>query len=113
MKRLPFHRSDAARVLQALLAAPGTFYQICERAGVAIETDREERAQRSIFATLVDDGHAWLGGQGNLIYSLTSEARAELAPPAPYIGQVAGPAYRGIVYVAPALVVRRAKESRA
>jgi hypothetical protein len=104
MKRLPPPHATAARVLRALLAAPGTFYQICERAGLAIETDREERAQRSIFATLVDDGHA---RQSGLIYSLTSEARAELAPPAPYVGQAAGPAYRGIVYVAPALVVRR------
>jgi hypothetical protein len=110
MKRLPPPHATAARVLRALLVAPGTFYQICERAGLAIETDRDEALQRKLFETALADGHA---RRSNLIYSLTSEARAELAPPAPYIGQVAGPAYRGIVYVAPALVVRRAKESRA
>ena len=110
MKKLPDPRSGAHKLLRQLAAAPGTFYQICERAEIDIEDDRAERIQREIINSLIEGGHAHLVG---VVYSITSAARAALAPPAPNAGQVAGPAYRGTYHPAQVRIVRRAAGARA
>ena len=110
MKMLPNPRSGAHRLLTALLAGPGTFYQICERANVDIEDDRAEAIQRALFDEIVDGRQAYLVG---LVYNITTPARNALAPAAPYVGQVAGPAHRGPGRPTPVLIARRAAGARA
>lgn len=103
MRKLPHEREAGYKLLQTMLAGPGTFYQICERAEFDIESDRAENILREVFAQMLDGGHAYLSG---VTYTISSAARAALAPPAPYVGQVAGPAYRGTPTLLPARVVR-------
>ena len=105
MRKLPDTHRAARKLLHTLAAAPGTFYQVCERAEYDIETDRGERIMRSVFNSLVDTGHITFDG---LTYTITIAARAIIAPPAPFVGQVAGPAFRGTPYVAPVKITRRA-----
>lgn len=109
MKKLPDPRHAAHKLLTALLAGPGTFYQICERADIDVESKRAETGQRILFDGLVDGGHAKFVG---ITYSITSAARAALDPPAPYVGQVAGPAYRGAPNVGAVTIARRAVGAR-
>ena len=97
-------------LLKTLARQPGTFYQICERAG--INTDATVRAQ---FDDLVRRGFASLNG---IVYTISTRASAALAAPgapAAYCGEVAAPHFRGIVMPMPVRVVRRpsAREARA
>lgn len=110
MKKLPPPRSGAHKLLITLVAGPGTFYQVCERASADIESDRAEKIQRALFDELIDGGHAHQVGN---LYHITSAARVAIAPPAPYVGQVAGPAYRGTPAPAPVRIARRAAGARA
>lgn len=110
MRKLPDPRHAAHKLLSAMLAGPGTFYQICERADVDVESKRVENGQRALFDAMVDAGHAKFDCH---VYSITIAARDALSPPAPYVGQVAGPAYRGIAHFAPVTIVRRAAGARA
>lgn len=110
MRKLPDPRSGSYKLLIQLAAAPGTFYQICERAKVDIESDRAERNTRELFNSMIVGGHAHLVG---LIYYITTAARDAISPPAPTSGQVAGPAYRGIHYPTPVKIARRAAGARA
>lgn len=110
MRKLPAPRSGGHILLLHLLAGPGTFYQICERADVDVESRRVENGQRALFDAMVDAGHAKFDGQA---YSITTAARDALSPPAPYVGQVAGPAYRGVPHPTPVTIVRRATGARA
>jgi hypothetical protein len=100
-------------LLVALQQAPGTFYQVCERAGFDIEDTRLEYALRKIFDRLIG-GNARVDG---IIYHLTDEARRALNPEAaaavPYVGQVAGPAFRGTYHPSQVRIVRRAAGARA
>ena len=52
MKRIPLPKPDSRSyaLLQALIAGPGTFYQIAERAGFDIEEAGIENRLRMIFA---------------------------------------------------------------
>lgn len=108
MRRLP-HTPAAHKLLQTLLAGPGTFYQICERAGIDVERVGDENVQRALFAKLLDAEHIYLD---KLTYSISSAARLAIDPPAPYVGEVAGPAYRGTVQAMPVHVVRRERAVR-
>jgi hypothetical protein len=92
-------------MLVQLATAAGTFYQVCEALEFDIENDKVEKVCRAHFDDLVDAGHAYLVGP---TYHITSAARAAIAPPAPYVGQVAGPAYRGTPAPAPVRIARRA-----
>ena len=110
MRKLPDPRHAAHKLLVAMLTGPGTFYQICERADIDVESKRVENGQRTLFDKLVDGGHAKYDGK---TYSLTIAARDALSPPAPYVGQVAGAAYRGPNCATPVTIVRRAAGVRA
>lgn len=92
-------------ILQAALEAPGTFWQLCERAGVDVESRGDETRVRRLFESAVRQGHLKADG---IIYSLTEPVRIRLAgKPIPYAGQVAGPAYRGTPHPAPVTIIRR------
>jgi hypothetical protein len=97
-------------MLRQLVAGPGTFYQICEKLEFNIEDDKVEKVCREHFHDLVDAGHAYLV---DLTYHITTPARAAIAPSAPYVGQVAGPAYRGTPHPMPVTIARRAAGARA
>ncbi|MBV6321936.1 hypothetical protein [Duganella violaceipulchra] len=111
VKIFPPAGSRSRALLIALQQGPGTFYQVCERANFDIEDSRLELALRHIFDHMIG-GNVSLRG---LTYSLTEDARISLgeAPPAPYVGQVAGPAYRGTAYTAPVKIARRAAGAHA
>ena len=106
MKRLPLPKPESRSyaLLQALIAGPGTFYQICERAGFDIEEAGMESRLRMIFSRGIQ-GHARLDG---IMYVLKEASRAALlgiqTAPA---GQVAAPHFRGVAGAMPVLVVRR------
>lgn len=110
MKKLPDTNRAARKVLHTLAAAPDTFYQVCERAEYNIDDDRTEKLMRAVFDSLVDTGHAAYDG---LNYSITTAARATIAPPAPYVGQVAGPAFRGAIGHTAVKIARRASGAQA
>ncbi len=91
--RLPRIESREHMILKHLLVAPGTFYQISERADFDIEPAGTEASLRKIFDGMVQRGTASLNG---IMYSITPSARAALAPPGEqYVGQVATPHHRG------------------
>ncbi|OEZ70775.1 hypothetical protein JAB5_27950 [Janthinobacterium sp. HH103] len=106
MRRLPLPKpsSRSYALLQALIAGPGTFYQIAERAGFDIEEAGMESRLRMIFSRGIQ-GHARLDG---IMYVLKEASRAALlgiqTAPA---GQVAAPHFRGVAGAMPVLVVRR------
>lgn len=110
MRKLPEPSTGARKLLVELLDGPGTFYQICERLNIDIESNRAEFIQRELFNRLVEGGHAYLVG---LVYDITTPARNILAPAAPYVGQVAGPAYRREPRVSTVTIARRAAGARA
>lgn len=102
--------SRSMKLLTELLNGPGTFYQICERAGFDIEDAKTESMLRAIFDHMIGGNVCLIG----INYHLTNEARRALkVAPAPYVGQVAGPAHRGTHYVAPVTIARRAAGARA
>ena len=91
-------------LLQALIAGPGTFYQICERAGFDIEEAGMESRLRMIFARGIQ-GHVRVSG---ILYQLKDASRdAMLGIKPPPQGQIAAPHYRGVAGAMPVLVVRR------
>ena len=107
---IPAKDSRSHALLTELQKGPGTFYQICERAGFDIEDSQLYGPLRKIFDHLIG-GNVRLVG---IMYHITDEARLALgeAPPAPYVGQVAGPAYRGTPYQGVARTVRREAGAR-
>lgn len=112
MKRLPLPKPDSRSyaLLQALLAGPGTFYQVCERAGFDIEESGMEHRLRMIFLRGIQ-GHVRVSG---ILYELMEASRdALLGIKPPSQGQVAAPHFRGVAGAMPVLVVRRnAAEAR-
>ena len=106
MKRLPLPKpgSCSYALLQALIAGPGTFYQIAERAGFDIEDAGIEHRLRMIFARGIK-GHVRVSG---ILYELKDASRdAMLGIKPPPQGQIAAPHFRGVVGAMPVLVVRR------
>ena len=106
MKRLLLPKPDSRSyaLLQALIAGPGTFYQIAERAGFDIEEAGIEHRLRMIFARGIQ-GHVRVSG---ILYELKDASRdAMLGIKPPPQGQVAAPHFRGVVGAMPVLVVRR------
>lgn len=102
---IPQKHTRAFAILTELLRGAGTFYQICERADLSIESKTDERNVRHALDTLHRTGSARLSG---VTYSITDRARAAMGEPsAPWIGQVAGPAYRGTPTSFPVKIVRR------
>lgn len=108
MKRIPLPNPDSRSyaLLQALVAGPGTFYQIVERAGFDIEEAGIEHRLRMIFSRGIQ-GHVRLAG---ILYVLKDASRdALLGIKPPQLGQVAAPHFRGVAGTMPVLVVRRAQ----
>jgi hypothetical protein len=106
MKRrpLPKPESRSYALLQALIAGPGTFYQICERAGFDIEEAGMESRLRMIFARGIQ-GYVRVSG---ILYELKDASRdAMLGIKPPPQGQIAAPHFRGVAGAMPVLVVRR------
>ena len=106
MKRLPLPKleSRSYALLQALIAGPGTFYQICERAGFDIEEAGMESRLRMIFARGIQS-HVRISG---ILYELKDASRdAMLGIKPPPQGEVAAPHFRGVAGAMPVLVVRR------
>jgi len=100
---LPKQGSRSYALLQAMLAGPGTFYQICERAGFDIEEAGMEHRLRMIFSRFIQ-GNVRLVG---IRYVLKDASRALLLGAEPeQPGHVATPHFRGTVGVMPILVVR-------
>ncbi len=106
MKRRPLPKleSRSYALLQALIAGPGTFYQICERAGFDIEEAGMENRLRMILARGIQV-HVRVSGT---LYELKDASRDALLgiKSAPQ-GQVATPHFRGVAGAMPVLVVRR------
>lgn len=106
MKRLtlPKPESRSYALLQALIAGPGTFYQIAEHAGFDIEEAGIEHRLRMIFARGIQ-GHVRASG---ILYEFKDASRDALLgiKPAP-LGQVVAPHFRGVAGAMPVLVVRR------
>ena len=101
---LPKQGSRSYALLQALLAGPGTFYQICERAGFDIEEAGMEHRLRMIFSRFILGNVRQLG----IRYVLKDASRAALLGSEPeQPGQVATPHFRGTVGAMPVVVVRR------
>jgi hypothetical protein len=101
---LPKQGSRSYALLQAMLAGPGTFYQICERAGFDIEDAGLEHRLRMIFSRFIQ-GNVRLVG---IRYVLKDASRAALLGAEPeQPGQVATPHFRGTVGAMPVVVVRR------
>lgn len=106
MKRLPLLKPESRSyaLLQALIAGPGTFYQICERAGFDIEEAGMEHRLRMIFSRGIQ-GHVRVSG---ILYELKDVSRdALLGIRLPPQGHVAAPHFRGVAGAMPVLVVRR------
>lgn len=106
MKPLPLPKPDCRSyaLLRALIAGPGTFYQIAERAGFDIEEAGIEHRLRMIFARGIQ-GHVRVSG---ILYELKDASRAAmLGIKPPLQGQVAAPHFRGVAGAMPVLVVRR------
>lgn len=105
MKLLPIPKpeSHSYSLLQALIAGPGTFYQVCERAGFDIEEAGMEHRLRMIFARGIQ-GHVRVSG---ILYELKDASRDAMLgiKPAPQ-DQVATPHFRGVAGDMPVLVVR-------
>ncbi|WP_426070203.1 hypothetical protein [Janthinobacterium sp. DSP2-3-3] len=101
---LPKQGSRSYVLLQALLAGPGTFYQICELAGFDIEEAGMEHRLRMIFSRFIQ-GNVRLVG---IRYVLKDASRAALlGAERDQSGQVATPHFRGTVGVTPVVIVRR------
>ena len=106
MKRLPLPKPESRSytLLQALIAGPGTFYQVCERAGFDIEEAGMEHRLRIIFARGIQ-GHVRASG---ILYELKGASRDAMLGIKPASqGQVAAPHFRGVAGAMPVLVVRR------
>ena len=101
---LPKQGSRSYALLQAMLAGPGTFYQVCERAGFDIEEAGMEHRLRMIFSRFIQ-GNVRLVG---IRYVLKDASRAALLGAEPEKpGQVATPHFRGTVGAMAVVVIRR------
>ena len=104
--RLPHPSSRSYALLQALVARPGTFYQVVERAGFDIEATGMEQRLRLIFTHGIQH-HVH---QDGIIYTIkvaSRDAMLGIKPSAATAGQVAAPHFRGAASAMPVLVVRR------
>ena len=101
---LPKQGSRSYVLLQAMLVGPGTFYQICERAGFDIEEAGMEHRLRMIFSRFIQGNVRQVG----IRYVLEDASRAALQGAEPeQPGQMATPHFRGTVGAMPVVVVRR------
>lgn len=101
---LPKQGSRSYALLQAMLAGPGTFYQICERAGFDIEEAGMEHRMRMIFSRFIQGNVRQVG----ILYVLKDASRAAVLGVEPeQPGQAATPHFRGTVGAMPVVVVRR------
>jgi hypothetical protein len=103
--RLPAKSLRQYALLTALLPRAGTFYQVCERAGIDIDFATSEIPVRHLFEVLMQSGAIRLDG---ILYALTPRARLALTPveDAPS-GSVATAHYRGPNLMLPVTIVRR------
>jgi hypothetical protein len=107
---LPREDSPRYHLLAALRQGPGTFYQVCERAGIDIEDQHAEDKARLSFERLIGDFVHMTG----VTYSLTAEARESFGEikPTPSAGEIAGPAFRGIYDPRTVFITRRPEGAR-
>lgn len=100
---MPYVGSRPYQVLQALLAGPGTFYQICERAGFDLEQPDMECCMRKHFASLML-AHIQID---KITYTLKESTRQALqGKPASIPCSVATPHHRGPSAAQPVFIVR-------
>ena len=104
--RLPRPDSRSYALLQTLVARPGTFYQIVERAGFDIEATGMEQRLRLIFTNGIQH-HVRQDGIMYEIKEASRDAMLGMKPAAAPAGQVAAPHFRGVAGAMPVLVVRR------
>lgn len=104
--RLPHPNSRSYALLQALVARPGTFYQVVERAGFDIEATGMEQRLRLIFTNGIE-AHVRLDGIMYEIKEASRDAMLGIKHAAAPAGQVAAPHFRGVTGAMPVLVVRR------
>lgn len=108
--RLPHPNSRSYALLQALVARPGTFYQVVERAGFDIDATGMEQRLRLIFTHGIEH-HMRQDGIMYEIKEASRDAMLGIKPaPAP-AGQVAAPHFRGATSAMPVLVVRRSSKT--
>ena len=101
---MPYVGSRPYLVLQVLLAGPGTFYQICERAGFDLEEPGVECNMRKHFASLLL-AHIELN---NITYTIKASTRQALqGKPTASVCSVATAHHRGPCEPQPVTVVRR------
>ncbi|NBV16811.1 hypothetical protein [Janthinobacterium sp.] len=101
---LPKQGSRSYALLQAMLAGPGTFYQICERAGFDIEEAGMEHRLRMIFSRFIQ-GNVRMVGIRYVLKDASLAAMQGAEPEQP--GQVATPHFRGTAGAMPVVIVRR------
>ena len=108
--RVPAKSLRQHALLMALLPAAGTFYQVCERAGIDIDLESSELPVRHLFELLLKAGAIRLDG---ILYALTGRARQALMPAASSAptGSVATAHYRGPCRAMPVTIVRRMSAS--
>lgn len=120
MKRTRFlPRADGRpyAILRMLIDAPGTFYQLCERAGIDLDQPSVECNMRQVFDNLLL-AHIQLVG---IVYTLNATTRQAMLAvettqsirPAhvPTTCSVAAPHYRGPSATQPVTIVRRAAQA--
>lgn len=101
-----YKRPLASQALsQALLDGPATFYQLCERANVSIETEYAETVARVTVSGMISAGAMRFDG---IMLSTTTRAA-----PVAHVGQVATSHHRGPSERMPVLVVRASQGARA
>lgn len=105
---LPKPESRTYALLQALMAGPGTFYQIAERAGFDLEAPGVEGCLRMIFSRSIP-AHARMDGIKYVLKEATRHAM--LGIDSVRAGQVATPHFRGTTHAMPVLIVRRSGKS--
>lgn len=109
--KFPSKRTVMYKLLVELANGSGTFYQICERAGIQIDVTSDSDRVRLTLDTAVMKGYARVSG---IMYSISSSAMRALHPVQPYVGEVAAPHFRGVsMFCRPVAVVAPARRARA
>lgn len=108
---LPRTGSRGRALLAAMLAGPGTLYQLAERSGLDADPDASEAMLRACLDAMLRNGAVKLDV---ITYSITLLARLAVTRTvaAAYVGQVATSHYRGPSMPMPVRVVRAARGVR-
>lgn len=103
VKRAPNHGARTQQLLAAIQQGPATFYQLCERANIDVDTPTEEDAVHAMLGNLLGKSVRFDG----LLYRPFPAPRHT-----PAAGEVAGPAYRGVCDPRTVYITRRPEGAR-